>query len=57
MLAFVYPSNNFLVIEETMTDSVNCEGKEVVHHIHHINGIPLPPFVTQHQLDSMKEVE
>ena len=40
-----------------MTDSVNCQDKEVVYHVHHINGLPLPPFVTQHQLDSMKEME
>ena len=37
-----------------MTDSVN---KEVVHHIHSINGLPLPLSVTQPQLESMKGIE
>ena len=37
-----------------MTDSVN---ESIVHHVHHINGLPLPHFTTQHQLDFMKEME
>ena len=40
-----------------MTDSVGSEDNKVVHHVHDINGLPLPLFVTQHQLDSMKEME
>ena len=40
-----------------MTYSVFSQDKEVVHHVHHINGLPLPPFIIQPQLDFMKEME
>ena len=40
-----------------MTDSVNTQDKGIGHLIHQINGLPLPPFVTQPQLDSMKKME
>ena len=40
-----------------MTDSENTQDKGIRHLVHHINGLPLPLCVTQHQLDAMKEME
>ena len=37
-----------------MTDSVN---ENIGHLVHHINGLALPPFITQSQLDFMNEME
>jgi len=37
-----------------MTDLVHSE---VVHHGRPINGLPLPLYITQHQLDFMKEMK
>ena len=31
--------------------------KPLKHHVHYLNGLPVPLMVTQHQLDSMREME
>ena len=39
-----------------MADSANGQDK-VVYHVQYFNGLPLPTSTTQHQLDSMNEME
>ena len=46
-----------LKVENVVTDSVNTQDEGIGHLVHHINGLPLPPFVTKPQLDSMKKME
>ena len=32
-------------------------GNPTKHHVHHLNGFPVPLFITQHRLDSLKEID
>ena len=46
-----------LSVDTRLMEGSSAHENTVKHFVHYLNGLPVPPFVTQHQIDSMKEME